>query len=138
MFLRHVQQLLSFFQNPAYDPESNPHLIFFTPPPPPVTVKRCGLESRIYGKSRTSCSPTYCRAILSSHYKPVAVLVRCVDCCALWKRCVRVFAFACHVMWLWSALCDVAVSYMLISQKKGVLETYRVYNGVGIECVSII
>jgi len=66
------------------------------------------------------------------------VLVRCVGWCTSWKRCARVFAFACRVMWLGSAVCDVAVSYSRIYQKNGVLETDRAYNGVEIECVNFI
>jgi len=48
---------------------------------------------------------------------------------------VRVFAFACHVMWLGSAVCDMAVRYISEERSAGLVSAY---DGVGIQCVSII
>jgi hypothetical protein len=51
---------VSFFQNPALDRDSNPNLIF----QPSETVKRCGLDLRIYGTSK--CYALVCAVLLGS------------------------------------------------------------------------
>jgi len=61
----------SFFQNPALDRESNLHLIF----QPSKTVKRCGLDLRIYGMSLPLQSAS--RSV-GSHYGVCVCVCVCV------------------------------------------------------------